>query len=39
VEWVVVGSLVVATLVLGVLPQVLLSVTGDAVTALMGGGS
>jgi NADH-quinone oxidoreductase subunit M len=39
VEWVVVGGLVVAALVLGVLPQVLLSVTSDAVTALVGGGS
>ncbi|TQJ49504.1 NADH-quinone oxidoreductase subunit M [Phycicoccus sp. SLBN-51] len=39
VEWFVVGGLVVAALVLGVLPQVLLSVTSDAVTALVGGGS
>ena len=37
VEWLVVGGLVVAALVLGVLPQVLLSVTSDAVTALVGG--
>jgi NADH-quinone oxidoreductase subunit M len=37
VEWLVVGGLVVAAMVLGVLPQVLLSVTSDAVTALVGG--
>ena len=36
-EWAVVGSLVVAALVLGLLPHVLLSVTSDAVTALVGG--
>jgi NADH-quinone oxidoreductase subunit M len=36
-EWAVVGGLVVATLVLGVVPHVLLSVTSDAVSALVGG--
>jgi NADH-quinone oxidoreductase subunit M len=37
VEWVVVGGLVTAALVLGLLPQVLLSVTNSAVSALVGG--
>ena len=36
-EWAVVGVLVAAAVVLGLLPQVLLSTTADAVAALVGG--
>jgi NADH-quinone oxidoreductase subunit M len=38
-EWGVVGALVVAALALGVVPQLLLSLTADAVNALVGGGA
>ena len=38
-EWAVVGGLVGVALLLGVLPQLLLSMTSGAVAALMGGGA
>ena len=38
-EWAVVASLVAAALALGILPQLLLSATADAVAALVGGGA
>ena len=38
-EWAVVGGLVGVALLLGVLPQLLLSMTSGAVAALMGGGT